>query len=71
MILKELVLYLDRIFNKDLALDWDKAGLQVGNLGSDIKKIPVTLDVVGDVVKEAAGTKADLIISHHPLILPP
>ena len=37
MILKELVLHLDRIFKKNLALDWDKTGLQIGNLDSDIE----------------------------------
>jgi len=71
MILKELVLHLDRIFKKNLALDWDKTGLQIGNLDSDIKKILVTLNVVGDVAKEAVSMKADLIISHHPLIFYP
>lgn len=71
MILKKLVSYLDRIFNRDLALSWDKAGLQIGNLDSDIKKILVTLNVIGDVVKEAVDMKTGLILSHHPLIFAP
>jgi dinuclear metal center YbgI/SA1388 family protein len=71
MILIELVSYLDRIFKRDLALSWDKAGLQIGNIDSDIKKILVTLNVTGDVVKEAVNVKADLILSHHPLIFTP
>jgi dinuclear metal center YbgI/SA1388 family protein len=68
MILKELVSYLDRIFNKELALSRDSVGLQIGNLDSDIKTILVTLDVTRDVVEEAAAKKASLILSHHPLI---
>ena len=71
MILKELVSYLDRIFNKELALSSDRVGLQVGNPDSDIKKILVALDVTRDVVKEAAAEKAGLILSHHPLIFAP
>jgi GTP cyclohydrolase I len=71
MILKELELYLDRVFKKNLALSWDKAGLQIGNLRNDIKKILVTLNVVDDVVNEAAALKSDLILSHHPLIFDP
>ncbi len=71
MILKELVSYLDRIFNRDLALSWDKAGLQVGDLDSDIKKILITLNVLNDVVEEAVNMKTDLILTHHPLIFTP
>jgi dinuclear metal center YbgI/SA1388 family protein len=71
MILKELVSYLDRIFNKELAVSSDRVGIQVGNPDSDIKKILVTLDVTRDVVEEAAAEKAGLILSHHPLIFNP
>jgi dinuclear metal center YbgI/SA1388 family protein len=68
MILKELVLCLDKIFNRSLALDWDKTGLQIGNLESDIKKILVTLDITSDVADEAINTNSNLILTHHPLI---
>lgn len=68
MILKEFALYLDKIFNRNLALSWDKAGLQIGNLESDINKILITLDITGDVVDEAVNLNSDLILAHHPLI---
>lgn len=68
MILKELALSLDKIFNRNLALSWDKAGLQIGNLESDINKILITLDITGDVVDEAVNLSSDLILAHHPLI---
>jgi dinuclear metal center YbgI/SA1388 family protein len=68
MILKELALSLDKIFNRNLALSWDKAGLQIGNLESDINKILITLDITGDVVDEAVNLNSDLILAHHPLI---
>lgn len=68
MILKELALSLDKIFNRNLALSWDKAGLQIGNLESDINKILITLDITGDVVDEAVNFNSDLILAHHPLI---
>ncbi len=68
MILKDLALCLDRIFNKHLALIWDKTGLQVGNLERDIKKILVALDITSDVAGEAVSTNSDLILAHHPLI---
>jgi dinuclear metal center YbgI/SA1388 family protein len=68
MILKELALSLDKIFNRNLALSWDKAGLQIGNLESDINKILITLDITGDVVDEAVNFNSDLILAHHPVI---
>jgi len=71
MILKDLALCLDRIFNRHIALDWDKTGLQIGDGQKDIKKILVTLDITGDEADEAVTTNSDLIISHHPLIFNP
>lgn len=68
MILKELALCLDKVFNKNLALAWDKAGLQIGNLESNIKKILVTLNLVDAVAEEAINSGSNLIITHHPLI---
>ena len=68
MILKELALSLDKIFNRSLALSWDKAGLQIGNLESDINKILITLDITGEVVDEAVNLNSNLILAHHPLI---
>jgi len=71
MILKKLAQNLDKIFNKALALSWDKVGLQIGNLDKNIKKVLITLDVNNNVVDEAVNLKTDLILSHHPLIFDP
>ncbi len=71
MILKDLASCLDRIFNRHIALDWDKTGLEIGDPEKDIKKILVTLDITGDEADEAVRTKSDLILTHHPLIFNP
>lgn len=71
MILKSLTLYLDKIFHKNLALTWDKVGLQIGRSDVEIKKILITLDIDAEVVDEAINTGSNLIISHHPLIFEP
>ncbi len=71
MILKDLALCLDRIFNRHIALDWDKTGLEIGDAQKDIKKILVTLDITGDEADEAVTTNSDLILCHHPLIFNP
>ncbi len=71
MILEQLALALDKIFEKNLAMDWDKAGLEIGRIDSDVSKILVALNVTGDTAEEAAGTGCDLVIAHHPLIFNP
>lgn len=68
MKLKELAVHLDKIFNRSLALEWDRAGLQIGNLDKDIKKILVALDLTSGTVDEAINSGSELIITHHPLI---
>ena len=71
MILKELTTVFDTIFYKNLALDWDKTGLRVGNIQKDIRKILITLDLTDSVIQEAIRAKADLLLSHHPLLMEP
>lgn len=71
MILKELSTVFDTIFYKNLALDWDKTGLRVGNIQKDIRKILITLDLTDSVIQEAIRAKADLLLSHHPLLMEP
>lgn len=71
MILKELATVFDTIFYKNLALDWDKSGLCVGNIQKDIRKILITLDLTDSVIQEAIKSKVDLLLSHHPLLLEP
>lgn len=50
---------------------WDNSGLLVGDFQNEVKKVAVVLDVNFDTMKEAIDKKADLIISHHPLIFKP
>lgn len=71
MILKELATVFDTIFHKNLALDWDKTGLCVGNIQKDIRKILITLDLTDSVIQEAVRAKVDLLLSHHPLLMEP
>jgi dinuclear metal center YbgI/SA1388 family protein len=49
----------------------DNSGLLIGDFNAEIRKILVCLDVTNDVAAEAISEKADLIISHHPLMYRP
>lgn len=50
------------------ACSWDNVGLLVGNTEKDIKKVYIALDATDEAVEEAAAEKADLLLTHHPLI---
>lgn len=47
---------------------YDNSGLQVGNLEDEVKAVLLTLDVTEDVLEEALGRGANMIVSHHPLL---
>lgn len=52
-----------------LAYPWDNVGLLCGDSEKEIKKILVTLDTNVNVVREAVKVGADMIVSHHPILL--
>ncbi len=67
----DIIRYMETKYPLDLAYEWDNSGLQVGTLNHACKKVLIALDVTKEVVKEAIHNKADLIISHHPLMFKP
>ncbi len=71
MNLVEIIRYFESKYPRDLAYDWDNVGLQVGTLNMKAKKVLVSLDLTKDVVKEAIDIKANMILTHHPLMFTP
>lgn len=66
MKLEKIIEKMDMNYPPELAYEWDNSGLVLGDKSREIKKIAVTLDVTEDVLREAADSGCDLIISHHP-----
>ena len=56
---------------REISWDRDNVGLQVGDLGAEVRGILVALDVTEQVIEEAKRKKANLLISHHPLLFTP
>ena len=50
---------------------FDNCGLIVGSMDANVKAICLCLDITNKVIEEAAKRKANLIISHHPVIFNP
>lgn len=55
----------------DTAASFDNVGLLVGSKDAEVTKVLLALDITKEVVAEAAGLGAELIISHHPVIFNP
>ena len=47
---------------------WDNCGFSVGDPYGEVSKALIALDCTEEVVDEAIGCGADIIITHHPLI---
>jgi dinuclear metal center YbgI/SA1388 family protein len=53
------------------AEEWDAPGLVVGDLDRSVSHIRLVVDAVPNTIAEAKDAGADLVISHHPLLLKP
>jgi dinuclear metal center YbgI/SA1388 family protein len=51
-----------------LAQDWDNVGLLLGDAEADVQSVLMCIDTTAAVVDEAIRTKADLIVSYHPVM---
>lgn len=65
----DIINKIEKICPQNLAYPWDNVGLLCGDKSKEIKTVLVTLDTNVNVVKEAVGEGADMIISHHPILL--
>lgn len=52
-------------------MDFDNAGFLAGDGRAAVKKALLALDITDDVIAEAVELRAQLIVSHHPLIFTP
>ncbi len=53
------------------AADWDNSGLQVGDPNAEVARIMVALDVTPNTLTEAATSRCQCLVTHHPLIFQP
>lgn len=67
--LQQVLDVVEDLWPTDLAEDWDAVGLVAGRRDSAVRKIHFAVDPVSDVVNEACSADADLLITHHPLLL--
>lgn len=61
----------EELWPGSLAESWDAVGLVVGRREVPVRRILFAVDPVAAVVDEAVDWDADLLITHHPLLLRP
>lgn len=69
MICREIIEVIERKYARSYAMSWDNVGLLCGRFDKEVKRIYVALDVTDEVVEQAIEAKADMIVTHHPLIM--
>jgi dinuclear metal center YbgI/SA1388 family protein len=66
---KEIADYYEEKIPSRLKLEFDNVGLLAGRPQNEVRRVLVALDITAGVIDEAAGLGAELIVSHHPMIL--
>jgi dinuclear metal center YbgI/SA1388 family protein len=67
--LREVVAALERIYPPHTASSWDRVGLVSGDLDQSVSTVHFAVDPTLAVIEEARVAGADLLITHHPLLL--
>jgi dinuclear metal center YbgI/SA1388 family protein len=67
--LREVVAALERLYPPYTALSWDRVGLVSGDPDQPVSLVHFAVDPTLAVIEEARARGADLLITHHPLLL--
>ena len=62
-------LAVEELWPESLAEDWDEVGLVAGHPGAEVHRVMFAVDPTIDVIEEAIDFGAELLITHHPLLL--
>ncbi|WP_435198878.1 Nif3-like dinuclear metal center hexameric protein [Janibacter sp. GS2] len=67
--LRDVLTVLERMFPVDSAQSWDRVGLVTGDPDQPVRRVHAAVDPTLEVIEEARDAGADLLITHHPLLL--
>ncbi|MTA89953.1 MAG: Nif3-like dinuclear metal center hexameric protein [Actinobacteria bacterium] len=71
MNLSNLLSTFEKLWPSHTAEDWDRPGLMIGNPDQQVQKVLLSVDVTADVLEQAVSEGAQLLLTHHPLLLRP
>lgn len=64
----DIVELLEAMAPQQLAEDWDNVGLLLGRRTKPVRRLLLALDLSPEVAAQAVAYKADLLLTHHPVI---
>ncbi|GAA1756133.1 Nif3-like dinuclear metal center hexameric protein [Agromyces humatus] len=67
--LAEILTTIDRLWPFEGAESWDASGLVSGDPAAPVRRVRFAVDAVAATVDEAVEAGADLLVTHHPLLL--
>ncbi|WP_426996068.1 Nif3-like dinuclear metal center hexameric protein [Pseudarthrobacter sp. N5] len=67
--LGQLLLAAEELWPESLAEDWDEVGLVAGHPSAAVRRVLFAVDPTLEVIEEAVEWGAQLLITHHPLLL--
>jgi len=65
----DVVRVIESMYDPAWARDWDSVGLVCGDPAAPVRRVLLAVDPVDSVIDEALAWHADLILTHHPLLL--
>lgn len=71
MLCREIIEKLEETYPVHLAEAWDNPGLIAGRWEKEIKKVYIALDATEAVIAHAVQEGADLLLTHHPMLMQP
>ena len=69
--IQDLVGLIHSLFPPSLAEEWDNCGLQVGDPAASVTRVLVALDPNEAALAQTVASGAQLLLTHHPLLLRP
>ena len=67
--LREVLEVVERLYPPSTAQSWDRVGLVTGDPDQPVRRVHLAVDPTLAVVQEARDLGADLLLTHHPLLL--
>jgi dinuclear metal center YbgI/SA1388 family protein len=63
--------YLDKLAPTRTAAEWDNVGLLLGDRAAEVRRLLTCLTVTPESAAEAVEARAELIVTHHPILFRP
>lgn len=68
---EDAIAVLEQQYPPETAEEWDAVGLACGDRAASLRRVLFAVDPSPEVIDEAIGWDADLLVTHHPLLLRP